>query len=69
VIFDTLFLMIFLHQGKNQAFLEMENEETASEMVAGCESNPPTIRQRIVFVQFSNHKQLKTDSSPNQMVS
>ena len=24
--------------------------------------------KRIIYIQFSNHKELKTDTSPNQMV-
>jgi len=38
-------------------------------MVLSSELNPVMIRQRIVYVQFSNHKELKTDNSPNQLVS
>jgi len=58
---------ILMLKGKNQAFLEMEDEEVAKNMVSSSETNPPTIRQRIIYIQFSNHKQLKTDTSPNQM--
>jgi len=58
---------ILMLKGKNQAFLEMEDEDVAKNMVSSSESNPPTIRQRIIYIQFSNHKQLKTDTSPNQM--
>ena len=46
----------------------MENEEIAQQMVVSSELNPIMIRQRIVYVQFSNHKELKTDNSPNQLV-
>jgi len=57
-------------QNKNQAFLEMENEDIAQQMVDANETNPPTIRQRTVYIQFSNHQELKTDnSSPKQQVS
>lgn len=58
---------VLMLKGKNQAFLEMEDEETATNMVKSSEVNPPTIRQRIIYIQFSNHKELKTDTSPNQM--
>lgn len=58
---------VLMLKGKNQAFLEMEDEETATNMVKASEMNPPTIRQRIIYIQFSNHKELKTDTSPNQM--
>ena len=61
-------MFLFCFQGKNQAFLEMEDEEIATNMVKNSEMNPPTIRQRIIYIQFSNHKELKTDTSPNQMV-
>uniref|UniRef100_H2Z4X9 RRM domain-containing protein n=1 Tax=Ciona savignyi TaxID=51511 RepID=H2Z4X9_CIOSA len=58
---------VLMLKGKNQAFLEMEDEEIANQMVSSSGLNPPTIRQRIIYVQFSNHKELKTDSSPNQL--
>lgn len=58
---------VLMLKGKNQAFLEMEDEETATNMVNSSLQNPPTIRQRIIYIQFSNHKELKTDTSPNQM--
>ena len=58
---------ILMLKGKNQAFLEMENEEIAKQMVDDCFANPPTIRQRITYVQYSNHRELKTDDSPNQL--
>jgi len=57
---------LLMLKGKNQAFLEMENEEVAQQMVEDCIISPPTIRQRIMYIQFSNHKELKTDNSPNQ---
>lgn len=46
----------------------MEDQDIAEEMVSASEANPPTIRQRIIYIQFSNHKELKTDNSANQMV-
>uniref|UniRef100_F6WTH1 RRM domain-containing protein n=2 Tax=Ciona intestinalis TaxID=7719 RepID=F6WTH1_CIOIN len=58
---------VLMLKGKNQAFLEMEDEEIANQMVSSSGISPPTIRQRIIYVQFSNHKELKTDSSPNQL--
>nr|CAB3265255.1 polypyrimidine tract-binding protein 1-like [Phallusia mammillata] len=58
---------ILMLKGKNQAFLEMEDEEAATMMVTGSEVTPPSIRDRLIFVQFSNHKELKTDNSPNQL--
>ncbi|XP_076805027.1 polypyrimidine tract-binding protein 1-like [Clavelina lepadiformis] len=58
---------LLMLKGKNQAFLEMENEDVARQMVDDCTVTPPTIRQRVTYVQYSNHKELKTDNSPNQM--
>lgn len=58
---------VLMLKGKNQAFLEMEDEDTAQRMVTSCAVSPPAIRQRTVYVQYSNHKELKTDSSPNQL--
>ncbi|CAK8676224.1 unnamed protein product [Clavelina lepadiformis] len=58
---------LLMLKGKNQAFLEMEDVDVAHQMVASSEFQPPVIRQRVVYVQFSNHKELKTDNSPNQM--
>ncbi|XP_078488599.1 polypyrimidine tract-binding protein 3-like isoform X1 [Ciona intestinalis] len=58
---------VLMLKGKNQAFLEMEDEEIANQMVSSSGISPPTIRQRIIYVQFSNHKELKTDGSPNQL--
>ena len=57
---------LLMLKGKNQAFLEMENEEVAKQMVDDCYLNPPTIRQRVTYVQYSNHRELKTDDSPSQ---
>ena len=58
---------LLMLKGKNQAFLEMENEDVAKQMVDDCYQNPPTIRQRITYVQYSNHRELKTDDSPSQL--
>ena len=46
----------------------MENEDDAQQMVDANAVNPPTIRQRNIYIQFSNHKELKTDNSPGQQV-
>lgn len=51
-----------------QAFLEMNSEEAAQNMVGYYSTVMPVIRHHPVFVQFSNHKELKTDNSPNQEV-
>uniref|UniRef100_A0A665TZ48 Polypyrimidine tract-binding protein 1-like n=1 Tax=Echeneis naucrates TaxID=173247 RepID=A0A665TZ48_ECHNA len=51
---------------KNQAFLEMNSEDVAQNMVGYYSTVTPIIRHHPVYVQFSNHKELKTDNSPNQ---
>nr|BAO03403.1 polypyrimidine tract binding protein 1b splicing isoform [Oryzias latipes] len=57
---------LLMLKAKNQAFLEMNSEEAAQNMVGYYSTVMPIIRQQPVFVQFSNHKELKTDNSPNQ---
>lgn len=52
----------------SQAFLEMSCEDAASNMVAYYSTVVPVIRHQPVYVQFSNHKELRTDNSPNQEV-
>lgn len=51
-----------------QAFLEMSSEEAAQNVVGYYSTVMPIIRHHPVFVQFSNHKELRTDNSPNQEV-
>ncbi|KAG5847973.1 hypothetical protein ANANG_G00131950 [Anguilla anguilla] len=58
---------LLMLKGKNQAFLEMSTEETAQTMVTYYSSVPPVIRNHPIFMQYSNHKELKTDNSPNQV--
>ncbi|XP_054607357.1 polypyrimidine tract-binding protein 2 isoform X3 [Nothobranchius furzeri] len=53
-------------KGKNQAFLEMGTEEAAITMVNYYNSVPPSVRNMPIFIQYSNHKELKTDSSNQQ---
>uniref|UniRef100_A0A3Q0S281 Polypyrimidine tract binding protein 2b n=1 Tax=Amphilophus citrinellus TaxID=61819 RepID=A0A3Q0S281_AMPCI len=50
-------------KGKNQAFLEMGTEEAAVTMVNYYSKVTPLIRNVQVFIQYSNHKELKTDAS------
>ncbi|RWS16415.1 polypyrimidine tract-binding protein 1-like protein [Dinothrombium tinctorium] len=54
---------VLLLKGKNQAFLEFSDVVFAQTMVSYWQTacNPPTIKGRNVFVQFSNHKELKTN--------
>lgn len=47
----------------SQAFLEFQDEASAVAMVSYFQANPAQIRLKPVFVQFSNHKELKTDAS------
>ncbi|XP_054706444.1 polypyrimidine tract-binding protein 1-like isoform X2 [Uloborus diversus] len=55
---------VLLLKGKNQAFLEMADETCATSMVNYyANSGAPFVRGRNVYVQFSNHKELKTDNS------
>lgn len=54
---------VLVLKGKNQAFLEMADEVSATAMVTCFSNNPPQVRGRIVYVQFSNHRELKTDQS------
>ncbi len=46
----------------------MNSGEAAQNMVGYYSTVMPIIRNHPVYVQFSNHKELKTDNSPNQEV-
>lgn len=52
-----------LARKKNQALLEMADIQTAQSMVNYYSERPPQIRGRTVYMQFSNHEQLKTESN------
>ncbi|XP_039295792.1 polypyrimidine tract-binding protein 1 isoform X8 [Nilaparvata lugens] len=54
---------VLVLKGKNQAFLEMADEIAASTMVTYFTTCTAQLRGRAVFVQFSNHKELKTDQT------
>uniref|UniRef100_A0A6Q2YFE2 Polypyrimidine tract-binding protein 1 n=1 Tax=Esox lucius TaxID=8010 RepID=A0A6Q2YFE2_ESOLU len=58
---------LLMLKGKNQAFLEMNSEDAAQTMVSYYSSVTPVIRNHPIFMQYSNHKELKTDNSPNQV--
>uniref|UniRef100_A0A8C2EMV3 Polypyrimidine tract-binding protein 1 n=1 Tax=Cyprinus carpio TaxID=7962 RepID=A0A8C2EMV3_CYPCA len=58
---------LLMLKGKNQAFLEMNTEESAQTMVSYYSSVTPVIRNHPIYMQYSNHKELKTDNSPNQV--
>ncbi|ERE73695.1 polypyrimidine tract-binding protein 1 [Cricetulus griseus] len=44
----------------------MNTEEAANTMVNYYTSVAPMLRGQPIYIQFFNHKELKTDSSPNQ---
>ena len=46
-----------------QALLEMADVASAQAMVNYHTERPPQVRSRTVYVQFSNHEVLKTESS------
>lgn len=46
----------------------MHTEEAANTMVNYYTSVTPVLRGQPIYIQFSNHKELKTDSSPNHAV-
>lgn len=52
-----------------QAFLEMSDESAASTMVTYYASSGAQLRNRAVYVQFSNHRELKTDQTHSNAVS
>jgi len=52
-----------------QAFIEMNTEEASNTMVNYYTTVTPVLRSQAIYIQFSNHKELKTDNSPNQAVS
>ncbi|KZC07870.1 Polypyrimidine tract-binding protein 1 [Dufourea novaeangliae] len=54
---------VLVLKGKNQAFLEMADENVATAMVAYYATCIAQLRGRIVYVQFSNHRELKTDQT------
>jgi hypothetical protein len=67
VYFINLFLnCVFLCL---QAFLEMADECAASTMVTYFTTCVAQLRGRAVYVQFSNHKELKTDQTHSNAVS
>eukprot|EP00064_Thunnus_orientalis_P025149 superscaffoldBa00012013_g25479 len=51
---------------KNQAFVEMASEEAAVTMVNYYTSATPTVRNQPIFIQYSTHRELKTDNLTNQ---
>ncbi|XP_046479340.1 polypyrimidine tract-binding protein 2 isoform X1 [Neodiprion pinetum] len=60
---------VLVLKGKNQAFLEMADEGAAATMVTYYASCVAQLRGRAVYVQFSNHRELKTDQTHSNAVS
>lgn len=56
---------LLLMKQKNQAFLEFEDIASALNMVQYFKSTPAQVQLKTCYVQFSNHQELKTDSSNN----
>ncbi|CAB3375933.1 Hypothetical predicted protein [Cloeon dipterum] len=54
---------VLVLKGKNQAFLEMADEVAAAQMVTYFTTCVAQLRGRAVYVQFSTHKELKTDQT------
>lgn len=54
---------VLVLKGKNQAFLEMEEEPSAISMVNYFTNCVAQLRERSVYVQYSNHTALKTDQT------
>ncbi|MEJ1278404.1 hypothetical protein NN561_009326 [Cricetulus griseus] len=57
---------LLMLKGKSQAFLEMASEEAAITMVNYYTPVTPHLRSQPVYIQYSNHRELKTDNLPNQ---
>ncbi|NWX06175.1 PTBP1 protein, partial [Caloenas nicobarica] len=57
---------LLMLKGKNQAFIEMNTEEASSTMVNYYTTVTPVLRNQLIYIQFSNHKELKTDNSTTQ---
>ncbi|NXY45443.1 PTBP3 protein, partial [Ceuthmochares aereus] len=51
-------------KGKNQAFLEMVSEEAAVAMVNHYTTCTPYVRNQPIYIEYSNHRELKTDWLP-----
>ncbi|OQR68342.1 polypyrimidine tract-binding protein 3-like, partial [Tropilaelaps mercedesae] len=50
-------------RGKNQAFLEMETESAAAQMVEYFGKTSSQLRGRTIYAQHSNHRELKVNDS------
>lgn len=65
LFFFLTLLLLFV----SQAFLEMADETSATAMVTYFTTCTAQLRGRAVFIQFSNHKELKTDQTHSNAVS
>ncbi|KAL1498338.1 hypothetical protein ABEB36_009151 [Hypothenemus hampei] len=59
---------VLVLKGKNQAFLEMGDEAAATSMVSYFGGSVAQLRGRSVYVQYSNHKELKTDQTHSNAI-
>ncbi|KAM6104835.1 polypyrimidine tract-binding protein 3 [Pterocles gutturalis] len=57
---------LLLLKGKGQAFLEMASEEAAVSMMNYYTRARPHLCSQPVFIQYSNHRELKTDNLPDR---
>ncbi|NWY59235.1 PTBP3 protein, partial [Chionis minor] len=57
---------LLMLKGRSQALLEMASEEDAISMVNYYTPARPYLRCQPVCIQYSNHRELKTDNLPNQ---
>ncbi|XP_030049626.1 polypyrimidine tract-binding protein 3 isoform X2 [Microcaecilia unicolor] len=57
---------LLMLKAKSQAFLEMASEEAAVTMLNYYTPITPHLRSQPVYIQYSNHMELKTDNLPNQ---
>ncbi|XP_009888318.1 PREDICTED: polypyrimidine tract-binding protein 3 isoform X2 [Charadrius vociferus] len=57
---------LLMLKGKRQAFLEMASEEAAVSMMNYYTPATPYLHRQPVYIQYSNHRELKTDNLPNQ---
>ncbi|XP_069818246.1 polypyrimidine tract-binding protein 3 isoform X1 [Dendropsophus ebraccatus] len=57
---------LLMLKSKSQAFLEMASEEAAMTLMNYYTPVTPHLRSQPVYIQYSNHRELKTDNLPNQ---
>ncbi|CAJ0563894.1 unnamed protein product, partial [Mesorhabditis spiculigera] len=53
-------------KGKNQAFVEFEDQMSSSLMCETLSAVPVQIRGRTMFAQYSTHQALKVDNTPRK---